>query len=178
MRRLLFIFAFMVLIAAMQAAHYYPRLPDMVASHFGAGGKSDGWMAKGSFVAFYLGTLAFIAGTFVLIQVLTGNLHRIPRSCINLPNKEYWLAPERIQESQARLSDCMETFSLWFGSATMAFIIGTYEFTFRANLQAEQVLPRSFLWLLGAYLTLILSFLIGWVRRVHRLFPKPPTTTT
>lgn len=40
----------LLLLAILQAAWYYPQLPEMVASHFGVSGKPDGWMSRQSFL--------------------------------------------------------------------------------------------------------------------------------
>ena len=37
-------------LAILQAAWYYPRLPETVASHFSGSGIPDGWMSKQSFL--------------------------------------------------------------------------------------------------------------------------------
>ena len=80
------------LVAAVHMAVYYPQLPERMATHFGPNGQADGWMSKSAFTAFFLIMITFMtalmSGIGTLIRVL-------PPEMINLPNKEYWLAPER-----------------------------------------------------------------------------------
>ena len=84
-------------IAMIVGAWYYPQLPDTVASHFSASGEADGWMSRGGFIIFYAALMVFLYGTFVG----TGYLMRVlPDSYINVPNKNYWLAPVRREESK------------------------------------------------------------------------------
>jgi uncharacterized membrane protein len=59
---MLFSYMLLGIVAVFQIIHYYPRLPDKVASHFNAAFRPDGWMSKRGFILVY----AAIAGTMVL----------------------------------------------------------------------------------------------------------------
>lgn len=49
LRRAVVLHGILIGLLAVQVVVYYPRLPDRVASHFGAGGVADGWMDKPAF---------------------------------------------------------------------------------------------------------------------------------
>ena len=67
-------------------------LPPVVASHFGVGGTANGFMGRGTYTTFML---AMVVAVPALIG-FSGQLVRIlPLQLINLPNKQYWLAPQR-----------------------------------------------------------------------------------
>src|SRR3972149_10891183 len=83
-------------LALLQLAAYYPFLPEKVASHFNFAGKADGWWDKEYFAVFWAMLLAFLVGTFALTEYLVS---KAPDSVINLPNKDWWLAPERRAET-------------------------------------------------------------------------------
>ncbi len=93
-----------------------PRLPATVPSHFDVHGRADGWMERGPFLATLAGTYALIALPFLVLPLL---LPRLPATWINMPNREYWLAPER----RAATSADMAARLLRFGAATLALMV-------------------------------------------------------
>ena len=104
--------------------YYLPRLPDRLATHFGNNGRPNGWMDRDTFRWFYwimvLGVPIFFAGITALIRVL-------PPSLVNIPNREYWLAPERRRETLHRMVDLMSLLS----AGTMAFLLLLFHATVR-----------------------------------------------
>lgn len=156
---------FVVLFAAAicHIAHYYPMLPDRVASHFNAAGEANGWSGKQAFATLYLVIIAVMALLFLGIPRLVGKL---PASMVNLPNREYWLAPERKAETVAILSHYMA----WLGSAMLVFLIFVFHLTIRANLAEHAKLGRE-MWIgLGAFLLYTTAWCIALLLR----FRKPP----
>ena len=149
--------------AVLQIFYYYPQLPSTVASHFGSGGRPNGWSSKEFFLGIYLGVLALFLVTFVGLPVL---FRRIPPAWINLPNKDYWLAPERRAGTVTILGSEM----LWFGNATIAFMIAVFELAIRANLSESVRLSQPAMWsLLVAYMVYTAVWLIQFYRRFARL---------
>lgn len=75
-------------------------LPPVVASHFNANGDADGFMPR----TLYLGLMVAIAiGLPLLVASLHSVVRFVPARFINLPNRDYWLAPARITETLAYL---------------------------------------------------------------------------
>jgi uncharacterized membrane protein len=135
MRKLsLIVFIILLLVCIGHVAYYYPLLPDRVASHFGASGQPDAWSGKDSFVKIYLVVVAFIAVMFPGIGLI---LRKSPVSMINLPNKDYWLSPERKLET---IEVLFRQF-LWFGSATL-LLLDMMDQTFRVHLGKAQALDH------------------------------------
>ena len=85
---------FFAILAAglLQLVHDFPLLPERVASHFGASGAANGWMTKSQFLMTYAAIL--LPALFLEFGCSAALPRRRKRSC-NLPNKEYWLSPER-----------------------------------------------------------------------------------
>jgi len=110
--------------------YYYPKLPQKLATHFGAGGAANGWMDKGGFLVFYLGLCAFMVAIFLLMPRFVA---LFPDSMINLPNKDYWLAPER----RARTMGMMGENMAWLGVLILALFIGMGYLTFQADLMPQ-----------------------------------------
>lgn len=123
----------LAVLAAVQMVHYHPLLPDNIAVHFGAGGEPNGWSNKTEFVLTYGGTEAFIMIVGVALAFVLG---RIPASLINIPHREYWLSPERKDETLVFLVDQL----LWIEVATLAFLIAIAQLVFKENL--GEVPPR------------------------------------
>jgi hypothetical protein len=141
-----------------------PQMPDVVASHFGAGGEADGWMNRGSYaafiVAFGLGIPAFVMGMSYAIRLL-------PDWMINLPNRDYWLAPERRAETFAYSTQS----SVWMASMVVLLMAGLHCLTVQANSQAAAAarlpLVPTFA-LLGCFLAGTLVWCVCMLRRFRR----------
>lgn len=129
------LFAGILLLCIAQAAYYYPFLPEKVASHFNASGMPDAWMDKGSFITTYLLVTSFAALLFPAMNLL---LRILPLSMINLPNKDYWLAPKRKDAAFDRLA----SFFLLFGAATLALLLDIFHQAFLVSLGRAQSLEH------------------------------------
>ncbi len=68
------------------------ELPSSVASHFGAGGMPDSFTPRAGYMVFMAG---LTLGLPLLIPLALKMASRLPPALINLPNRDYWLAPER-----------------------------------------------------------------------------------
>ena len=151
------------LLAAVQYAYYAPRLPEIVGSHFRGDGMPTAWQTK----AVFLTTEVLIV---VLAAVLGFGVPRIiaamPVSLINLPNKNFWLAPDRREESMSYLQMHMA----WFACALLAFLLYVMQLVFRANLQHPPHLDNpSFI----AALVAFLGFTVVSTIRLITHFAKP-----
>jgi len=122
------VFFALAAVGAVRYFYYAPRLPEVLGSHFAGNGAVNGWQSK---VAFFSTELAVV----VLAAVVGFGIPRIigamPVSLINLPNKEFWLSPERRAESLGYLQMHMA----WFGCALLAFLLFVMDLVYQANLQ-------------------------------------------
>jgi hypothetical protein len=103
-----------------------------------------------------------MAALFLLMPRL---LRRIPARLINIPNREYWLAPERRDEAMARIGATMS----WFAVGIVALLVATLELVVRANLRRRNLDHVAMLVLLGAFAL----FLIVWLVVLWRQFRRP-----
>ena len=145
---------------AAQAFHYAPLLPERVASHFGPGGTPNGWMSGGSFVTINLAIVAFVAVSLYSVSV---RMRKLDPAAIKLPNKDYWLAPERREESAEFLSG----YFLWFGTATLLLMLDIFHQAFRYNLFLSRELDHP-----GVSLGLYVAFALLWVGGLHLRFRR------
>jgi len=157
------VFIALLIVAVLPTIIYYPQLPDEVASHFGSNGQPNGWSSKTAFFIIELATVTLMALVFLF---LPKSLSRFSDSAISLPNKDYWLAPERREQTYMTIQDQM----CWFGSATLVFLIGVFQVVIEANLNPPVVLPSSFMFLLIAYL----AFTGWWVVMLISKFARVP----
>lgn len=163
MRPSLLAVAVLFLLVFAQTFVYYNQLPPTVASHFDGSGRADTFQSKTAFFVFYWLIAVITAGTFLLTPLL---LHRLPVSAINLPNKEFWLAPPYREETLTYLSRHME----WFAAGTFMLLLIVMQVVIIKNLQASAVLPTQITWLiLGGYV----AFTLLWMMHLYRRFKKP-----
>lgn len=147
-------------------SHYYPVLPRVVASHFDQHGFANGWQTKQAFFGIFavmtlLGAcLAF--GVPAIISVM-------PTRLINLPHKDYWLAPEQ----RASSLQFLNVWFAWFGCAVYFVIVAAFDFAVQTNLRPSAVPNASRLWLTLAFL---LAFTIIWTIRLFGRFGRLPRT--
>lgn len=151
------IFALTILFLG-QLIYYYPQLPERIASHFGVGGEPDGWMSKTAFYSFEIGLLVFVLGLFFCI---TRFLPKMPKELINLPNKDYWLAPERREKTFRIFRDKMEMFQI----PLLALLVSVNQLVIRANLTRENLSPASWL-VIAAFLV----YTIFWSVNLNQKF--------
>ena len=115
----LFVFLLLVVVIVFQIMYYYPRVPDRIASHFDAAGHPNGWSSKDSFFGIYAGMVIVAAVIFLGAGLW---MTKISIKYLSFPNREYWLAPERREETMHVLSQYL----FWLGILTMALFIGMH----------------------------------------------------
>jgi hypothetical protein len=146
----------------------YGELPAQVASHFDISGRPDGWTSRESCVGFTLG-LGILMPAFI-VGMMAG-AGRIPVSFINLPHREYWLAPDRRRAALALLL----RYSLWFACLNVLFVTGLHGLIVQANLPIHGAHTQS-PHLSGLGITLVAGgFVIGtivWIALLLRHFSK------
>ena|SRR5882762_9986425 len=114
------LFAVLAMGAAIYFSSYYSELPEVVASHFNALGVPNGWQTKSAFfVVFVGGSLLAVLVAFGIPRVIPA----MPSKSINLPNKQHWLSPQHLAETQAFLS----MYFAWFGCAVFLVMILTFD---------------------------------------------------
>lgn len=151
---------FLVGVFLAQAAYYYSALPEQMASHFNAFGEADGWMSKSVFFVFEGIILLFILAEFTLIPFL---IKKSPKSLINLPNKDYWLAEERSETTFATIGLYFE----WLSILLLLLFIAINQIVFQANITKENLSPLAIWLILGAFFAFMIFWLVKFVRRFN-----------
>jgi hypothetical protein len=122
------LFFALAVLGAVQYGYYAPRLPEVLGAHFAGNGAVNGWQSKAAFFSTELVVVVLAAVVGFGVPRIIGAM---PVSLINLPNKEFWLGPERREETLSYI----RTWSAWFGCGLLAFLLFVMELAFRANLQ-------------------------------------------
>lgn len=121
----------LILITLAQIFYYHPILPERIPVHFDLAMQPDRWAAKNTAFLLHLGITLFFA---LLFHLMNWIFYKIPDSWINLPHKDYWLAPERKKQT----FDALTTFFIWLGNVTMLFVTIVFNLTYQANFAYDQ----------------------------------------
>jgi uncharacterized membrane protein len=134
-------------------------LPDLVAAHFGASNFANGWMTRSGYLAF---TLAFATVLPIVIAAAVGWLPRIAQRSVNIPNRDYWMAPER----RSTTLDSIAAYGLLAGCLVMVLIAGVHRVIIEANAVVPPQLPAREFWTLLAGFLVAFAVWIGafWLR--------------
>ena len=139
-------------------------LPPVVASHFGASGKANGFMPRRVYLGF---TLALTVGLPLLLVCVHSSVRFIPPRFINLPHREYWLAPERVAATFAFL----QSQSISFAAFLAVFLCFVHWLVVRANAVQPPHLSGS---LFVAGLVVFLVALVVWLGAFVAHFRRRP----
>ncbi len=136
---------------------------DVGATHFDARGHAYPSMSRGV----YRGYMTFLV---VVVPLLVAGLpvwvsRRWPM-LLNIPNRDYWLAPERSAETLASLRARTALLAI----AMIALISYVHVLVVRANAGNEPELDQRSL-LVG--LATFIAFMIGWIASLYRRFWRP-----
>lgn len=142
------------------AAYFYNRLPQQVASHFDAQGRANGWSTKQELVGLSIGISLFIT---VLLAPMTLIAYYAPAAFVNVPNKDYWFAPEREADSRRAIADWL----LWFTAATLWFLALIFHKAMAANLRQPPEMPSPW-WIIGTFLAIITAMVVQLFLRFRR----------
>lgn len=131
----------------------YPRLPAQVATKFDVAGVATRWSSKEGFLALHVGLLCLLIGLALAGRFL---VPLIPARLVNVPHRDYWLAPERREFTQRRMGELV----LGICAVNLVFVATLTHLTLRANLAASPALGREPLYLLGAFLVALAALIV------------------
>jgi uncharacterized membrane protein len=135
-------------------------LPDPVASHFGPAGEADAFMPRGQYIAIMLAVT--VVAPLLIVVVVSYALSR-PGARINVPNRDYWLAPERRGETIQFVKRQIALFATFL----VVFLCYAQWLAARANaLSPPNLDPGPFFAGLGIFM----ACTIVWVVRLVRHF--------
>ena len=157
-------FALLLTAAALLVAMLSGGLPAIVAVHFNAAGTANGFMTREDCRSFMR---IFTLGAPIFVAAVTGLVPRlVPPSMINIPNREYWLAPERAENSIEFLSEQ----AIWFACILATFLASVDWTVARANAATPPHFPTArFAWIMAVFACAIAM----WALRMFMRFRVP-----
>ena len=134
-------------------------LPASVASHFGGGWLANGWMARDDYLVF---SLAFSTLLPLIVAAIVGWLPRLYPNLVNVPNRDYWLVPER----RTTMLDTLALSGVALGALLSIFMGGIHGLILKANAVVPPRLPAGDFWTLLIAFLVLLTVWIGvlWTR--------------
>ncbi|HEY4370687.1 MAG TPA: hypothetical protein VGN52_02010 [Burkholderiales bacterium] len=163
------ILAFVTLMAASAAYFFFGTgvLPDRIAVHFAADGSPNGFSTREEYRHFLLVFGLGVPLAAALCVAVLPNL--LPAALINLPNKDYWLAPERRAQSMLYLG----AHGFWLGCLLLLLMCGVHALVASANAAAaagQHLAGSTFLWVLGGFF----AGMAAWAVTLMLRFRRPP----
>jgi uncharacterized membrane protein len=152
--------------ASVYLAHYYPLLPKLVASHFDRHGLPNGWQTKQGFFKTFAGTTLLAA---LLVFGMPTLISIMPRRFVNLPNKDYWLAPQH----RAASMEFLNAWFAWFGCVVYIVILLAFDYAVQTNLHSPNGPNPARLWYILIAFT---AFMLVWTIRLFGRFDRVPRT--
>jgi len=137
-------------------------LPARVASHFGANGLANGYMARDVYLAFAIGMVVVPPALVGLAIALS--LKYFPQF-LNLPDRDYWLAPER----RAGTTEYLNGHSAWLAALLGLFALGVHLLVVRANRSVPPQLETA------PFVVLLIGFgivTVAWIGALARRFRR------
>jgi len=147
---------------AWQTVHYYPLLPPTVASHFDGAGRPNRFQSCEFFFGMMWSVILLLLFGFLGVPRLLAHIN--PR-LLNIPNREYWLTPERIGDAMTILQAEMS----WFGVFVIGFLLFTMQLALQANMDRAPLDSRLMFSGLGVFA----AFTIFWIVRLYRKMAIP-----
>jgi uncharacterized membrane protein len=160
----MFLYVATVVLAMLRCAYVYSQLPEVMASHFNAHGVANGSQAKPTFFML-LALVIFIPA--IPAFIVPRRFPSMPSDSINLPNKSYWLAPERREETWQFFSAQMA----WFGCGLLFVLLYAMSEAIDANLpNGGHFNGPGMLYALGAFML----FVVVWMTHLVLHFSRIP----
>lgn len=157
------VYLFLVLVCLLMLGYYYPQMPVRVASHFAADGSPNGWMPRESFL---LLTFIICASSAIVAFLAPWQIASRSDARINLPNKDYWLAPERRETTMTYIASTMG----WFGCGLLFVLISASFLALRANLAPlHRFNSQAMFFVLATFLVFLIFLVTNMIRHFQRV---------
>lgn len=157
------VFVLLLLFATLFVTGTASQLPPHVASHFDAFGQPNAFMSRSGYLRFVL----CLALALPCIVVFTLTMIYSRAADLKLPNRDYWLAPQRLDRTRAFLI----AHGVWFGCLLVALVCMVHWLELSANRQQPPHLSSQTL------VAVMIAFLIAtgaWVTALMIALRRPP----
>jgi uncharacterized membrane protein len=156
------VFVVLLLIAIIFVTGTASELPLTVASHFDAAGEPNAFMTRSGYIRFML---CLCVGLPVLVVAIVAAVYS-RASELKLPNREYWMAPQRIDRTRSFLV----AHGVWLGSLLVVLSCFVHWLELGANRQQPPHLSSQ------SFAVCMIAFLIAmaaWIAILMFAFRRP-----
>ena len=137
-------------------------LPERMATHWDGSGRPDGWMSSSDHLRYMI---EFGLGFPLVVPVICYLIRFAPRG-LNIPHRDYWLAPER----RAEFFGYLLGHSLWFACMALLFVIGVHFSIIHANRSAQAYFsPLLVFGLAGPFVVGTAIWVVKLIRYLNRV---------
>ena len=159
-------FALALLSAIFYFSNTISSLPPMVASRFDGAGFPTAHMTRAFYTKFVIGMgVGFPIAMVTLLSVVYSKA-----SDMKLPNRDYWLAPDRIGQTRALLV----AHAVWFGCLMVAMVCYMHWLVLIAH---RSVPPRLSNQLVMGGVLVFIGIAAAWIIGLLRTFRRPRVIT-
>ena len=156
------VFIALLLFAILYVTGTVSQLPLTVASHFNADGRANAFMSRSGYTRFVL--CVAVGLPLAVVAILTAVYSRA--TDMKLPNREYWLAPQRVDQTRAFLV----AHGVWFGSLLVVLACFVHWLELAANRAQPPHLSNSM------FAAVMMAFLLAtavWIAALMVAFRRP-----
>src|SRR6202167_653183 len=157
----LLVFALLLIFAAIFVTADSASLPAMVAVHFDAAGRAGAFAPRSQYQTVVL--LLAVALPVAVVAIMAFAYSRA--TDLKLPNRDYWLAPQRLERTRAFLI----THSIWLGSLMVTLTCFVHWLVLDANLRRPPELSNA---LFAAGLCIFTACMAAWVATLMIVFRR------
>lgn len=159
---LAFAYAFLLILCVAFILGTAQNLPPVVASHFDLSGTPNATMPRDQFTNLFLAIMVLTSGLMALLPTL---IAKLPPQMINIPNRMYWLSPDRIDETK----QILQAYLLIFASKLCCFMAVIFWLIVQAHLHNPPQLSTHHLMVATGVFVLMTIF---WSLRLSARFKK------
>lgn len=136
--------------------------PETVAMHFNFAGQADSFTSRSSNLILWVVLFIFLNALWLMIPFL---VKIVPASMVNIPNREYWLAPERRDATIGKITRFMGG----FGILTNIYLCIINVVIFSVIASGDTQLNRpAFITALAAFLIAVIVWIVFFVRSFRK----------
>ena len=151
-----------ILVCVFEIARLWNLAPPQMAAHFNGQGSPDRFVSKAEFFWFQIQTMLIVVAVSILPQII---FLILPVNLINLPNREYWLAPERRVVTVNRLS----SFAAMVFGVIILVVQAAFELTAYANLQTPIIFNAQWMLMVMIVSIVLIGLMLIQLRISFRL---------
>jgi uncharacterized membrane protein len=156
------VFILLLLFAILFVTGTSSELPLTVASHFDAAGQPNAFMSRSGYIRF---VLCLAIGLPIAVLAVLTTVYSRARD-LKLPNRDYWLAPQRLDRTRAFLV----AHGVWFGSLLVTLVCSVHWLELGANRLRPPHLSNQM------FAAVLVGFLIAtaaWISALKFAFRRP-----